>query len=410
MLWYGASIFLLLLGCWQLSRRLFSTARARWSAVAMVAALLTLPVAGTALYIMDQYTNPRNLAAFAGVFAITRTLERKYVRAGLWLVFAGSVHPLMAVFAFSFCSLWIAMERFDHGAARPDGIPVKASLAFLLPVISLAPPTSPAYHAAAMRHGFHYIQFWKWYEVLGAIAPAALFWWFGRIARARQWQELHLLCRALIAYNLIYFIAALIVDFPARFESLARLQPLRSLHLLYILMFVVIGGLAGEFVLKDKVWRWLALFIPLSAGMFAAQRALFPANAQVEWPGAAFRNPWEQAFFWIRGNTPADALFALDPLFMQLPGEGATGFRCLAQRSRLADDTKDSGAVSMFPPLAEKWWAQVRAQSPWQNFRLEDFARLKQNYGVTWVVVQQPSGAGMECDYQNGAVKVCRLP
>ena len=44
-------------------------------------ALLTIPVAGTALYIMDQYLNPRNLAAFAVIFAVARTLEKKYVRA-----------------------------------------------------------------------------------------------------------------------------------------------------------------------------------------------------------------------------------------------------------------------------------------------------------------------------------------
>jgi len=37
---------------------------------------LSIPVAGTALYIMDQYLNPRNLAAFAGIFMLARTLER----------------------------------------------------------------------------------------------------------------------------------------------------------------------------------------------------------------------------------------------------------------------------------------------------------------------------------------------
>ncbi|MGB2838031.1 MAG: hypothetical protein WBC30_20555, partial [Candidatus Sulfotelmatobacter sp.] len=94
-LWHVASIFLLLLACWELSSLLFPSARARWGGVCLVAALLTIPVAGTALYIMDQYLNPRNLAAFAAVFAVARILEKKYVRAVLWLVFAGSVHPLM---------------------------------------------------------------------------------------------------------------------------------------------------------------------------------------------------------------------------------------------------------------------------------------------------------------------------
>ena len=412
-LWHVASIFLLLLACWELSGLLFSnaSAKARWGGVCLVAALLTIPVAGTALYIMDQYLNPRNLAAFAGIFAVARTLEKKFVRGALWLAFAGSVHPLMAAFAFSFCVLLVAVEKFESRAGASPALGMATGLSCLLPFgISLDPPTSAAYHAAAMRHEFHYVQLWQWYEWLGILAPVASFWWFGCIARARQWRSLELMCRALILYDLIYFFAALVVDLPARFESLARLQPLRSLHLLYMLMFLIMGGFLGEFVLKNRVWRWLALFVPLSVGMFMAQRALFPASAHIEFPGAAPKNEWAQAFVWVRDHTPADAVFALDPEFMQIPGEDTTGFRCLAQRSRLADSSKDSGAVSMFPPLAEEWWTQVQAQSPWKSFRAEDFLRLKNKYGVSWVVVQQPGVAGLDCAYQNLAVRVCRIP
>jgi hypothetical protein len=261
-----------------------------------------------------------------------------------------------------------------------------------------------------MRHGFHYIQLWQWYEQAGILAPVALLWWFGRVARAWQWRNLDRLCRSLILYDLIYFSAALVVDLPARFESLARLQPLRSLHLLYILMFLIMGGLLGEYVLKNRMWRWVALFLPLGIGMFVAQRALFPASAHIEWPGRAPKNPWAQAFAWVRDNTPVDAVFALDPASMQLPGEDTTGFRGLAQRSSLADASKDSGVVSMFPPLAEEWWTQVQAQTPWKSFRTEDFLRLKNTYGVSWVVVQQPGVAGLDCAYQNSAVRVCRIP
>jgi hypothetical protein len=408
-LWHVASIFLLLLACWELSCLLFETTRARWGALCLIAALLTIPVAGTALYIMDQYLNPRNLAAFAAIFAVTRMLEKKYLRAVLWLAFAGCVHPLMAVFAFSFCLLLIVMQWFEETA---EGRQIFAlSLMAPLPFgISLDPPTSPAYHAAAMRHQFHYIQLWAWYEQLGAVAPMLLFLWFGRIARARRWHRLALICRTLLIYNFIYFITALVVDLPPRFESLARLQPLRSLHLLYMLLFLIMGGMLGEFVLKHRLWRWLVLFVSLGAGMYMAQRDLFPESAHVEWPWSAPKNPWAQAFLWIRDNTPVDAVFALDPDFMQIHGEDEIGFRCLAERSRLADLSKDSGAVSMFPPLADEWWKQVKAQTPWNNFGLDDFERLKKTYGAGWVVVQQPGAPGLDCGYQNRAVQVCRVP
>ena len=413
LLWHAASIFLLLLACWQLSGIVFPSAKARWGSVCMIAALLTIPVAATALYIVDQYLNPRNLAAFAAVFAVARILERKYLRALAWLLFALSVHPLMWVFPFSFCALWIVMEQVERraGAAKELGKGKGTAMAggIALLGIAFARQASPAYHEAARLHAYFYIQDWKWYEWLGIFGPLALLWWFGRMARAQQRIELARACRAFLVYGAIYFFVALAVDLPARFESLARLQPLRSLHLLYMFLFVCVGGFLGEYVLKDRAWRWLALFVTLSAGMFAAQRSLFPASAHVEWPGRAARSPWTQAFYWIRENTPSQAVFALDPDYMRLDGEDVIGFRCLAQRSRLADSVKDGGVVSMFPPVAEKWWEQVQAQTPWKNFQAADFGRLREKYGVGWVVVQQPGVPGLECAYQNAAVRVCQL-
>ena len=411
-LWHVASILLLLLACWQLSGILFSSARVRWGAVSMVAVLLTIPVAGTALYIMDQYLNPRNLTAFAGIFAVARMLEKKYIRALAWLLLAAAVHPLMWVFPFSFCALWIVLEKLGGGRAHTiaQGNGAVVPVCLLLLWIPLAPQASPAYHEAAKLHANHYIQNWAWYEWLGIFAPLALFCWFGRVARTRQWLLLARACRAFLIYGVIYFAVALLVDLPARFESLARVQPLRSLHLLYVFLFLCMGGFLAEFVLKNSTWRWLALFLPLAAGMAFTQRALFPASAHIEWPGRAPKNPWAQAFVWIRQNIAVDALFALDPEYMHIAGEDEIGFRCLAQRSRLADDIKDNGVVSMFPALAEEWWTQVQAQTPWRNFRASDFAQLKQKYGVSWVVVQQPGVTGLDCVYQNVAVKVCRVP
>jgi hypothetical protein len=405
--WHVASIFLLLLACWELSGLFFSSAKARWGGVGLVAALLTIPVAGTALYIMDQYMNPRNLAAFAGIFMVARTLEKKYVWAFLWLGIAACLHPLMWVFPFSFCLLFVVLDRWEtHG----KGVSTAGFPNLLWLWIPFAPAASPAYHEAAKRHGFHYIQKWAWYELLGIVAPLVLFWWFGRIARRREWRMVERVSHAFIFYGLIYLVGAVVFDLPARFEALARLQPLRSLHFLYIVMFIMMGGFLGEYVLGDRVWRWLVLFVPLSTGMFLAQRSLFPASAHVEWPGAAARNPWEQAFVWARQNTPVDAVFALDPNYMILEGEDEVGFRCLAERSRLADAVKDNGVVSMFPPLADPWWAQVQDQTPWKDFHRADFSRLKNKYGVSWVVVEQPGVEGIDCGYENKAVRVCRLP
>jgi len=409
--WQIAAIFLLLVACWQLSGMLLGGTKARWGSVCLIAGLLTTPVAGTALYIMDQYVNPRNLAAFAAVFAVARILEKKYVRSLAWIIFAACVHPLMWVFPFSFGALWMVIEEIERRVGRSKDVPRGVGLfaSVVLTGIPLAAGNSPAYHQSARMHAYFYIQDWQWYEWLGLFAPILILWWFSRIASNRNKLLLARACRAFAIYGVIYFFVALIVDLPASLETLARIQPLRSLHLLYVFLFVCVGGFLGEYVMKDRAWRWLVLLVPLSIGMFVAQRSLFPNSAHVEWPNHAPKNAWAQAFVWIRENTPADAVFALDPDTMRLPDEDAIGFRCLAQRSRLADLVKDGGVVSMFPPLADKWWSQVQAQTPWKNFKVEDYARLREKYGVSWIVVQQPGVAGLTCPYENAQVRVCRV-
>jgi hypothetical protein len=349
---------------------------------------------------MDQYLNPRNLAAFAGVFAVCRVLERKYIRAGLWIVFAAAVHPLMASFTIVLCAVLILREKL------PKPMP---AMALVFPLSNFFAPPTQAYREAMRFHISHFLPQWQWYEWLGLIGPILMLIWFDRIAHVRKLRNLERLCRALVLYQAFYFAIALIVAIPERFEAVARLQPLRSLLLTYIFMLIAIGGLLAEYVLKAKIWRWLLLFIPLCAGMFAAQRELFPASTHIEWPWTSPKNPWAQAFIWIREHAPNDALFAIDPFYMRIPGEDTIGFRALAQRSRLADASKDSGAVAMFPPLAEEWWEQFQAQKNWKTFTEADLQQLQSKYGINWVVLQEPGLSSLNCPYRNDTVAVCHL-
>jgi hypothetical protein len=399
-LWQLASIFLLLTGTWRLATALFEESRACWAAVVLMAALLTLPVAGTALYILDQYLNPRNLAAFAAMFAVADVLRRKPVAAVLWLTFAAAVHPLMASFAIGFCGILLIREKYS---LRSLGF------AAMLPFgLTLDPPPA-AYHEVALRQPYFYILRWHWYEWLGAIAPVILFWWLGGLGKRRGMKNVELVSRSMVPFILLGLAAALVLGIPARFEALARIEPLRCLALSYMMLIVIGGGFLGQYILKDKVWHWVVLFLPLSLGMFVAQRQIFAASAHIEWPWTTPRNPWAQAFDWIRVNTPTDALFALNPDHMNLPGEDEIGFRACAQRSMLADAVKDKGAASMFPPLSVKWLEQVQAQMNWKQFGREDFERLRRKYGVTWIVDEVPGRQGLECPYQNAVVRVCRV-
>jgi hypothetical protein len=399
--WHFLSIFLLLLACWHLGRLCFRDPLAKWGGVALIASLLTIPVAGTALYIMDQYLTPRSFSTPAALFVVISVLEKKLWRAALWAIFIAAIHPLMAVFAVSYAVLlWLA--------DRPRRT-LNASAAILLP-FGLFPPMTNAYRLAIDRHSYFFILRWEWYEWLGIFGPLLLLYLFQRIARREKLRGLGLLCRSLIVFEIFYFVLALVITIPPQFANLAELQPMRSLHLLYVLLFVFTGGILAQFVLKNRIWRWIVLFVPLCAGMFYAQRQSFPNTSHVEWPGAPSRNEWVQTFVWIRDNTPVDAYFALDSDHMRLPGEDQHGFRAIAERSMLADRIKDSGAVTMFPALAETWLQQVNAQDGWEHFGEQDFRRLKTSLGVNWVVVERPQAAGPYCPYHNGGLSVCRIP
>jgi hypothetical protein len=306
----------------------------------------------------------------------------------------------MASFAIAFCAVLMLLDK----VRKPS-----PAIAVLLPFTNLLAPPSPAYSEAMQFHISHFLLQWQWYEWLGLIAPFPVLIWFGRIARSRNLKNLERVCSAAVVYQLVYFAIALVIAIPQRFEALARLQPLRSLHLVYLFMLMAMGGFIAEFILKTRVWRWLVLFLPLCAGMFVAQRELFPSTAHVEWPWASPINPWEQAFLWIRQNTPTDARFALDPFYMEAFGEDRIGFRAMAERSRLADANKDSGAVAMFPPLAEEWQEQFQAQKNWRHFTKADFQRLREIYGVNWIALQTPESLGLTCPFKDPAVAVCKI-
>jgi hypothetical protein len=413
--WQFLCVFFLLLGCWKIGRLLFDDPLACWGGVVLVASLLTLPVAGTALYIMDQYLNTRSLSAAAVLMMVASAGERHFVRAALWGLFTAAIHPLMFVFGATFAFVYGVMQRLPERAAETlpeDAVRESAGVMGLFPlgllVEKLFPPMSPVYNQALQSRSYFFLSRWAWYEWLGLLAPFAIFWGFARLARRRGMRELELICHAANVYGLIFALASLLT-IPAGMERFTLLQPMRYLHLTYVLMFVIAGGLLAESVLRRKLWRWLALFVPICAGMCAAQYALFPATPHLELPGMASPNPWVQAFLWIRQNTPGDAYFALNPEHMKMAGEDEHGFRALAERSMLADEVKDSGAVTMFPALAERWKEQTTAQAGWEHFGRADFERLQQSYGVNWVVLDEPNNAGLECPYHNQRLQVCRI-
>jgi hypothetical protein len=410
LLWQFLAIFFILHGCMRIARRCFARPEAQWAATALVAALLTLPLPGIAINLADQYLHPRNLATAAILAAIVAVIDRRPLIAAFLLSIAFAIHVIMAAFGISFCLfLWWTLRR---PSIQP--LPVVAAL---IPLGWLFEPSSDAWRQAAATRGFYFLTRWHWYEWLGVFAPLALIYalcYFQRRRDANDGATLLSLSFALLYYGVFQTVVGLAIMLPPGLERLRPFEPMRYLHLLYLLFFMLAGGLIGRYILDRKVYRWFLLFIPLAAGMFYAQREMYPASEHLEMPWTSTDNGWLQAFAWIRGNTPIDAWFALDPHYETLPAEESHGFRALAERSALADYEKDAGMAARVPSLAPRWLKEVTALNGWRSFRPADIARLQREFGVNWIVVSRADAlysepAEMTCPYENQEVKVCRL-
>jgi hypothetical protein len=189
---------------------------------------------------------------------------------------------------------------------------------------------------------------------------------------------------------------------------LARLQVLRAFHFVYIAGVLLAGGMLARLAQQHR--RVLAaLYLALIIIMFAAQRLTYPASSHVEWPGLMPRNPWQQAFLWIRANTADDTIFALDNDYIEWPGEDAQGFRASAERSAVADYFKDGGIASNFRPAALPWLqgSQATFQVNGATDR-ERLARLRP-LGVTWIVLPSQAITALSCPFINAGARICRL-
>jgi hypothetical protein len=405
--WQFAALFLILWVARRIAGQLFPGRPAQWAAVAMVAAMFTLPVAGTALNIADQHLHPRNLATALILAAVSRILEGKRWQALPLLALAFLLHPIMAAFGISFCVCEALV------LARPAGFRLRAvegSLVAAAPLGWIFAPASPAWRQALNTRSYFFLYRWSWYEWLGALAPLFLFWVLWRVANRRGETRLADFSLAVFAYGIFQQLVAMVMLTPDALARLAPLQPMRYLQLVYIFMALAAGGLLGRFLLKASAWRWAIYLLVFNGGMFLVQWELIDEGAHLELPSTVSANPWLQAFAWIRQNTPDGAYFALDPQYLSAPGEGFHSFRALAERSQLSDGDKDAAVATQVPSLARTWQRQQLAQAGWASFQLAEFERLKTEFGVDWVLVSYPAPPGLGCRWHNGALAVCQIP
>lgn len=403
-------IWLLLIAGHWLACLCFPGSRAQWAATATLASVLTIPVAGTALTIMDPYLTARSLSTPLTIFALAATLAGRPAAAAVFLAITALLHPQMAAYGIALVVL-LSLPRFV-----PTRVPAEEALAssFIgaftrLPSGFHFGPAQEPYRETLYSRVFFFAWAWRWFEWAGALLPLMILFAISRLRSSAITPVAARLCRALLIFGCISVAAFLLFSSSAYFDDFLRLQPMRSFQLIYVVMFLLLGGLAAEYLLRDKTWRWLLFFASIAGTMYGVDRHLYPASHHLELPGRADNNPWVKAFEWVRGNTPEDAVFALPPRYLLLPGVDQHGFRAIAQRSMIADWVKDSGVASVFPQMAPEWEREQQFTQGWEHYTTADFLALPDRSPATWAVVQSPQAAGLDCPFRNPSVSVCKL-
>jgi hypothetical protein len=268
--------FLLLWSGYRLVRQCFYSERACWAGVGLLAVALNIPVAGTALIIADSYLTSRSLSTPLVLMSVACFLDKRNRSACLWLLAALVIHPQMAIYGAGFGLLLAVDSRAGEEVSFVEAAPVLP--AFLLPSFTHLQSAQGAYREVLASRAYFLVTTWHWWEWIGAFAPLVILVACANRSLRSTLPGFPRVARILIWLGVISILAALLLASDADFAYLLRLQPMRSFHLIYVVFFLLLGGLLGEYLLRARTWRWILCFGALSAGMFALD-----LSAQSDW-------------------------------------------------------------------------------------------------------------------------------
>jgi hypothetical protein len=407
--WYVLTLFAMMIASWKLACACFNSSRARWSAVLILAAVVSMPATNTGLLLIDPYLSARSFSTPLTLFVLAAVLEKNYLAAGICVLITGTIHPQMVTYlVFLIGVMWTVEQTRRKETPRTATF---ASFVWILPGgFNLAPAVEP-YREALYSRDFYFIANWQWYHWLGMLAPLAFLAWFWRGKLNGTRPGFSRLSFALIPFGLLSIVVSLIFATSHEFDYFARTQPLRTFHLITIIFVLFLGGIVGEYAGTKLRWLPSTLALLLACGMFYVQLESYPRSPHVEWPSATSRNPWVNTLLWIRANTPEDAVFAVDSRYFLENDADQHGFRALSARSALADYYKDGGVVAIFPFLAPEWKQMSNATYGLNHFSRVQFEYLRKEYPeVSWTVIHGAAPSGFDCPYQRDSFEVCRIP
>lgn len=416
---YGISIWLTLHSAAVLASRCFAAPTQVSGAMLLLAAWLTIPVAGTSLMLADPYVTARSFStpfSFLALTALLDSLEAHRYRHRLAtpisltvLAFAvcAAMHPLMALYTFVLMAL---LATAALKGLRSAGVVALGLFATALLIGAVSGPASTNYLDVTHSRSYWFLSRWQWYEWFGLAGPTVIFAATFVYQKFERPSLLALVASvALLASALSVAVAAFLARPGASSMFVASLQPLRQFHILYCLMILGLGAGLDYYFRNHRKRFWLLTMSLFGGLMFFVQRDTFPNSQHLELPGRSPSNGWEQAFRWVSRNTPEDAVFAIDSQYISLPVEDSQNFKAIGERSMVPDYSKDGGIAAIAPELSAEWHATRRLVDGLnQASDAERVIRLK-GTRVRWIILPATSPTRLLCPYTNAVAHVCRL-
>lgn len=407
---YLFSIAAIVAAAYRMACALLPERRQQLCSTLLFALAMGMPVGGTSLYVADPYLTSRSFSTPLILLGMTALLRRRYGSAAACAAISFAIHPLMTLWALlpaAFLLLWQRSTR----RMRDFVLLALAVIVIMVAIQMVAPVDSAAVRAASLSRGYWFPSQWQWYEWIGLVAPVGMLLAIASGKSKTMSSAARSMAAAMAAAMATVTVSALLLIHTENTAFLlARLQPLRLLHLVSIVFVLMLGGWLTT--ADGRAWRRGVLYLfALGAvvGMLFLQRETYPHSAHWENPWGRNGNGYEEAALWLRQNTPADALIAVDAHYTTIHGEDAQMVRAIAQRSTIPDAAKDGGIASVMPELANDWWAGSQAQDELATLPdAQRFQRLRP-YGAAWILLPADAETAFPCPYRNENAKVCRL-
>ena len=405
LLLYLASIVAFLCACEALAVRLFASDRERWGAMLLAGICFTLPAAATSLLIMDPYVTARSFTTPLSLFAVVYLCDRAWLRTALVTSLVIVLHPLMGVYLLAFLALFLLV----HNARMKEAVYLCLAGLFLCGTLLYFDRMSlvtVAYRQAMLGRTYLFLINWRWYELAGLLAPLAL---FGLVVRStRRGSSIRELSSTCLLLGSTATLASLLFVHPQYPGLLVRLQVLRAFHTIYAIGLILLGGYCGSRFSTRTRWLFVPAALGIAAAMYVGDKSSYPRSGHIDWALPESRDPWEQAFRWIRQNTPTNASFAAAPSVLRDMQTDSTGFRAVAQRDILVD-IKDEGIAFIFPASAPQWLERQTAQLQLADLETGRYRDTLRQYDVSWLLLPPDARPPFACPFRNFVVAVCRF-